>query len=336
MRTLVALIGSLLLIPDVVAHPASAIVVHPGGQIFFVYTGHGVMRVAADGTISNIHPSKGGHWMALDPEGIFSRSSPKYFERITADGIKPAIIFADGGAPIAVNSDGNLYYGSFASRDDPVAPGGLTVTRMSPDGKLTDFAPSLGRTLADFKQGVTGLASGPDGTLYVAASSAILKVKPDGAVAVVAHPITAADCDWDPPDHDQSNHLPCLRGLAVAADGTIYAAATSCRRVLKITPDAKVSVMLKSEAPWSPTAVALQRGGVLYVLEYTNANGGPGESGGWLPRVRKVDAAGKLTTLVDLSRDKADAGKDRGATTAPPAPAQSGTAAHQARLAPAS
>src|SRR5258708_34419006 len=108
MRTLFAWIGSLVLVPGTIAHPASAIVVHPQGQFFFACAGHGVMKLDAEGQLSNIHPGNGGHWMALDPEGAFSRTRPKYFERITADGVKPALIFADGGAPIAVHSDGNL------------------------------------------------------------------------------------------------------------------------------------------------------------------------------------------------------------------------------------
>lgn len=57
----------------------------------------------------------------------------------------------------------------------------------------------------------------------------------------------------------------------------MYVAATSCHRVLKITPDGQVTSILKSERPWSPTGVAVS-GEDIYVLEYTNANG-PAEAG---------------------------------------------------------
>jgi hypothetical protein len=73
--------------------------------------------------------------------------------------------------------------------------------------------------------------------------------------------------------------------LTVATDGTVYAAGTSCHRVLKITADRQVGTALKAERPWSPTGVALHRDD-LYALEYTGANGGRDE--GWLPRVRKL------------------------------------------------
>jgi hypothetical protein len=67
----------------------------------------------------------------------------------------------------------------------------------------------------------------------------------------------------------------------------------------KIAPDGKVESVLRAERPWSPTGVAV-RDGAVYVLEYTNANGGPGE--GWLPRVRRLGRDGRVTTLATISR----------------------------------
>jgi len=282
------------------AHPASGIVVDDKGEIFFVYSGHGVMKIERDGKITCIHPSKGGHWMCLDEDGSFADVQPKYFERVTPAGVKPAIIFADGGAPIAVCRDGNLYYGS-GTETQELSPGGLSVTRMTPEGKLTAFTPGLKKRLAEFDDGVAGLADGPDGSLYVACWSGVLKVNMDGAVTTLVHPIVVSDCDRDPPDHGASNHKPCLRGLAVDPHGTVYAAATSCHRVVKITPDGQVTTILKAERPWSPTGVAWHDR-QLYVLEYTNANGGPNEDGGWRPRVRKVGRDGKVTTLATMTR----------------------------------
>ena len=52
----------------------------------------------------------------------------------------------------------------------------------------------------------------------------------------------------------------------------MYAAATGCRRVVKINAGGKVETVLKAERPWSPTGVALH-GDAIYVLEYPNANG---------------------------------------------------------------
>jgi hypothetical protein len=142
----------------------------------------------------------------------------------------------------------------------------------------------------------------------VASPSGIFKVAMNGSVTTIVHPVIVPGCDDDPPDQDASRHTPFLRGIAVDANGTVFAPACCCHRVLKITPDGRVSVLLKSERPWSPTAVALH-GNDLFVLEYTNATGGPNEGEGWLPRVRKLDRNGKVTTLVTVA--PADAAQQR-------------------------
>ena len=294
----VILLASMCLAGVANAHPASAIAVDDKGTVYFVYTGKGVMKIGADGKASNIFESKGGHWMCLDREGAFANVQPKYFRRVTPDGVKPAVIFADGGAPLVVNKDGNLYYGSWSSKDDPYAPAAATVSRLKVDGTREHFAPTLEKTLADIGEGVTGLATDRAGMIYVATWSAILKVTTAGAVSFFAKDLRVADCDWDPPDHDKSNHKPAFRGISVGEDGAVYAAATGCRRVVKIVASGQVSVVMKSEAPWTPTDVALHEGEV-YVLEYTNGNGGHDEV--WVPRVRKLGRDGKVTVLADLS-----------------------------------
>jgi len=281
------------------AHPASGIVVDAQGRIYFVYTNLGVMRIEPSGKLTNIHKEdKGGHWLALDTGGAFSKVTPKQFERITPDGAIPSLIFASGGAPLVVGPDGDLYYGSNGSQEDAFPPGALTVARLSPDGRQDLFAPSLKNKLAELNDGITGLASGPDGSIYVATWNGIVKLKSDGSIAKIVHPVEVEDCDSDPADHNPANaSSPLLRGLGVDSGGNVFVAATSCHRVLKITPDGQVTSILKSERPWSPTGIAVS-GEDIYVLEYTNANGPATE--GWHPRVRKLARDNTVTTLVTV------------------------------------
>ena len=82
----------------------------------------------------------------------------------------------------------------------------------------------------------------------------------------------------------------------------------ACGWVVRISPDGRVEPVLKAEQPWSPTGVAVQ-GSDVYVLEYTNANGGAGE--GWLPRVRKLARDGSVTTLVTISEKQQQAQPNR-------------------------
>jgi hypothetical protein len=279
------------------AHPSSGIVVDEQGQVFFQdIVGGSIWKIDAQGNLTKYYDKLGGHWMALDKHGSFARADLKLVKRITPPGAKPALLVADGGAPIVVNTDGFLYYGHTMLDGGKVAVG---LTRLSPDGKQSLFSPDLKKSLEKTDDGVFGLASGPNNSVYVSTWDSVLRVNHDGTVTTVVHPVVVEDCDKDPADHKSSNRLPYLRGLAVDARGTVYAAATSCHSVLKIEPAGKVESVLKSERPWSPTGVALHNGAA-YVLEYTNANGGPDE--GWRPRVRRLGPDGSVTTLATISR----------------------------------
>jgi hypothetical protein len=285
-------------IKPVGAHPGSGIVVDDTGQVFFTDTGHGVVRIAPDGKWDYIHRATDGHWLALDPDGAFSRSQPKYFQRITAESIRPALIFAGGGAPIVVGHDGNLYYASFP---DQMTPGGLNLVRETPSGQQSFFAPAIKEALARIDDGVTGLAVGPDGSIYAATWTSLFKIALDGTVTPIARNIIIPDCDEERAEHKPTNRLPYLRGLAVDPAGTTYAAATSCHCVAKITPQGQVIAFLKSERPWSPTGVALHDGAV-YILEYTNANL-PNDPNlpDWRPRIRKVARDGTVSIVLTLT-----------------------------------
>jgi sugar lactone lactonase YvrE len=281
------------------AHPASGIVVDAQGHVYFIYTDHGVMRIDPSGKLTNLHKEDhGGHWLALDAGGAFSQVRPKQFERVTPDGAIPSLIFASGGAPLVVGPDGNLYYGSNGSPEELFPPGAMTVVRLSAGGQQELFAPLLKQKLAELKDGITGLASGPDGSIYVATWNGIVVLKRNGSILKIVHPVVVNDCDSDPADHNPANaSSPLLRGLGIDSRGNAYVAATSCHRVVEITPDGQITSILKSERPWSPTGVAV-RGEEIYVLEYTNANGPSKE--GWYPRVRKRAMDGTWPTLVTV------------------------------------
>jgi len=283
------------------AHPASGIVVNAKGEVFFIHTGQGMCKIDAHGKLTYIHKDSGGHWLALDTEERFSTQFPQLFTKVAPEGVKPALLYASGGGPLVVNRDGNLYYGSGFPGGDDTAPGFHTVTRLSHDGKRTLFAPHLKTTLADLNEGVTGLAAGPDGSLYVACPSAILKVKTDGTATTLVHPVVVKDRDDDLAKDSRTRafHSPYLRGLDVTEEGTVYAAVTGCRCVVKITPEGKVETVLKAEAPWTPTGVAI-RGKDVFVLEYIHSD----NHQDWAPRVRKLGSDGKVAILANLAPDQ--------------------------------
>jgi sugar lactone lactonase YvrE len=274
------------------AHPGSGIVVDAQGNVFFQDSAaRTIWKIDAQGKVTAHYDKLGGHWMALDAQGKLARADLKLVEWLA-----PALIVADGGAPITVHGDGNLYYGLDVSRPGQVRVG---LTKIFPDGKQEPFAPDFAKRIEEL--GITGLASGPDGILYVACLTSVMKVKTDGTFTTLADLTVLKGCDQDAPTS-------FLRGLDVDAQGTVYAAATGCRGVVKITANGKVETVLKAEGPWSPTGVAVQ-GDDVYVLEYTNANGHVSED--WLPRVRKLGRDGKVTTLATISKEQQRAQPNR-------------------------
>jgi hypothetical protein len=278
------------------AHPSAGLVVTDKSEVYFVHSGVGVARIESDGKLTYVKRSKGGHWLCLDREGVFARAQPKFFERITPEGEKPAIIFADGGAPIAVGRDGRLYYASnWEEGGDKHPPGGLALSHQTVEGKLSVFAPGLAGALRRWDEGVSGLAAGPAGSLYVASPSRIWNVNAKGGVGYFEGEVK--DCDEDLPPNWKA---PGFRGLCATPQGKVYAAATGCRAVIAFTNNAFETV-LKSERPWSPTDVAWH-GGNVFVLEWTNPNGGVAD--GWRPRVRRLRLRdGVVTTLAEVKEN---------------------------------
>lgn len=277
------------------AHPSAGLVVDADGNVFFSDLSRGLLMVDARGAVTDVS-KEGGHWLALDANGTFANVAfessphwPRWFKRRTAAGARPAII-GDGGAPLVVAPDGNLYY---VCNNEHMVPGGLQIARLTPEGKESLVSPDL-RRIADEKGGIKGLAVGPDGSLFVSYPKAVLKIARDGVFTTVLDPVVLADCEKHPPAIQDA---PALRGLAVDAHGVVYVAATGCRRVIAIAPNGKVATILRSESPWAPSGVAMH-GEDIYVLEHINANSEAHED--WPPRVRRIERDGSVTTLVTL------------------------------------
>ena len=291
----VALLAAFVLSPCAgFAHPPSGIVVDQQGRVYFLY--HGLVRIESSGQLSTIDENTGGHWMALVTNGAVPAGNLGPYKKVLADG--NTLLYGDG-APLAMDEDGSLFYGSNGARAELFPAGALAVAKLSANGQRSLFSPALKDKLAEFGDGVTALTVSPDGFVYVATWKGFAKLKPDGSIAKMVYPLTVDDCDRDPADHNPANAAsPFFRGIAVDAAGNVYLAATSCHRVLKVGADGKVSTLLKSERPWTPTGITL-RGQDVYVLEYTNANGPRTE--GWYPRVRRIAKDGVVQTVVTVN-----------------------------------
>ena len=275
------------------AHPGSGIVVNKKGEIFFADLSRGLLKIDAHGKVTTIG-QEGGHWLALDETGGFSRVNfekskhwPRWFKRRTLVNVRPALI-TDGGSPLVVGLDGNIYY---VCDDERMIPGGLQIGQLSPDGKEKLLNPNL-RRLSKELGGIKGLALGPDGSLYFTYPKAVLTITMEGKITTLVNPVVVKDCNLSV----SSNEAPFLQGLAVDSHGVTYVAASGCGCVIKITPDGKVATALKAEKPWAPSGVAVH-GEDIYVLEHIDPISETHQS--WPPRIRKLGRTGKVTTVME-------------------------------------
>ena len=300
-RSLVFLLAAVSSLNVVSAHPGSGIVVDSQGNVFVSDINRGLLKFTPDGKVEVVL-KEAGHWLALDSDRKFAAMDfqksdhwPRWFKHRNPPGSELKLI-SDGGSPLVIHRDGNLYY---VCNDEQMIPGGLQVARLSPDGKLALVAPTL-RARAKELGGLKGLATAPDDSLYATTPGAVLKVNLDSTFKIVKQSIVAPDCDRylvenPPAEYEalQTGGAPFLNGITVSSSSDIYLAATGCRCVLKLDQQGRVSTVLKAESPWSPTGVALH-GEDLYIAEWTNAHS---EQHDYRPRVRKVGRDGKVTTV---------------------------------------
>jgi sugar lactone lactonase YvrE len=274
------------------AHPGSGIVIDKYGQVYFTDTGRGIWKIDNQGKLTSI-PASLFHWMTIDEGGYFAESPKRFgewFERVTPQSSKPVLIMSSD-FPLTINRDGNIYYAD-------TRPSSAGIVRRTPAGTETVLAHG------EMFKGITGITPGPDGSLYFtdasnADANAIRKITMDGKVTTIASGFLGKSNTNVPPPETDAGYC---RGLAVDSLGNVYVAATGSRRVLKITPQGKVSTILEATSPWSPTGVAVFHSEV-YVLEWREPAASESEVRiKWMPRVRKVGRDEKITTLAIVTR----------------------------------
>ena len=167
-------------------------------------------------------------------------------------------------------------------------------------GGAYGFADGTG-TGAQFAQPYT-VAVDADGNVYVADTDnhKIRKITPEGAVTTLAG---STQGDADGTGAEAQFNYPY--GVAVDADGNVYVADTHNHKLKKITPEGVVTTLAGSTGGHADgtgdeaqfyylTGVAVAENGTIYVADKDNH------------KVRKVTAAGEVTTLAGSSSGYAD------------------------------
>jgi hypothetical protein len=288
---LIVLVTASVAITAAFAHPGSGIVVDRRGQVYFIDTGQGIWRIDAQGRLAQ-REGPAFHWLAIDVDGRFAKtrlpSSPE--AEMKAVGADPTLILSSD-YPVTLGRDGALYYPERGS------DGRLRIFRVMPSGARTVFATLPAATESGPLQWLNGIAAGPDGSIFYTENRAVRRITPQGTLSTVVSNVTVPDCvrspGWEAPLG------PYLRGLAVAADGTVFVTATGCGAVLKVEARGKTRAVLRAAPPWSPTAVAVS-GKDVYVLEYLHTASDHRRE--WLPRVKKVSPSGATVLVATVER----------------------------------
>ena len=206
---------------------------------------------------------------------------------ITAAGSNPTILISTD-FPLVIGQDGNLYYPS-------VRESSVRILRRTAEGRTSTLA-TLPRSVTGAALGwINGIAAGPDGSIYYTEGTAVRRITAQGAVSTIG--TVTALADRTPITGSESR--PYLRGLKVDGNGVVYVADAADSRVLKITPQGRVTTVLQLESPWAPTDVAVF-GDIIYVLEYSHTGGD--DRVAWMPRVRKIAADGRSTIIMTVDR----------------------------------
>jgi len=271
------------------SHPGSGIVIDRRGNVYFVDTGQGVLKIGPGGRLTP-HPGPAYHWMTIDASDRFARARlPSFsFGEIVQAGVNPTLILGSD-FPVAVGHDGNLYYPLLSAEKR------LQIIKLTPTGQSTVLI-TLPPSTDDSRplRWVNGMAAGAYNAIYFTESDAIRKVAQNGTVSTVAT-IRPVECSRIPGIDEEPK--PYLRGLDVDAQGAVYVAASGCGSLLKVLPNGRVDTLLRTQSPWSPTGVAVSGAGV-YVLEYLHTASENRRE--WLPRVRKLSPNGKVVTIASI------------------------------------
>lgn len=319
LRLSAVLFLSVLVAPLAWGHPGPGIVVNAKGEVYFVDPSRSrIMKVDAAGKMTVFVESKetknlfGAHHLVMDKKGnLYSVSDEgDSVWKITPDG-KTTAIYTPGpgqeklyvganGFPFTVDADGNLYF-------VPGAPPNSMILKLSPDGKVTNFAGGI-RGFADgkgdraqFRNLYTAcFAWGPKGELYLTDDgNSVRKIAADGTVTTIAGGAEGGYADGA----GKAAKFGSAHGVTCDAEGNLFVAEVENRRIRKITPDGKVTTLAglgkigtdDGPAPKAtfqmPVGVAVSKDGTVYVLEYGFAGSDP-------VRVRKISPEGNVTTVA--------------------------------------
>ncbi len=288
----------------------------PAGAVIATVAGVGVAGFDGDGnqalnallhTPTHVVPASDGSYYIADTGNHRIRRVAPDGRISTVVGTGVAGFSGDGGSAtqaqlalptgIALAPDGSLYIADTNNqRIRRVAPDGRisTVAGTGIHGYSGDGGPA---TQAEISS-PSYLALGPDGSLYIATSSRVRRIMPDGYIYTVAGTgVGGFSGDGGSATLAELGHL---GGLALGPDGSLYIAGTQNHRVRRVAPSGIITTVVGNGRQGfdgdgglainaqldNPHGLTLGSDGSLYVADYHNH------------RVRRIGPDGIITTVA--------------------------------------
>jgi glucose/arabinose dehydrogenase len=257
------------------------------------------VTMGPDGSLYVAEEKSGNRIRKIDPNGVITTVAGTGEAGYAGDGGPATAARLNSPRDVALGRDGSLYIADrYNNRIRRVDPAGI-ITTVAGNGEKR-FAGDGGPATAASLAAPDSVTVGPDGSLYIADTSnaRIRKVDPAGIIATIAGNGKQAYGGDGGPAIEASMFNPC--GVKLGADGSIYIAEGSSKRIRKVDPAGIITTFAgKTEGGYcgdggpataaclgEPKDIALATDGSVYI-----ADSGSG-------RVRKVDPAGIITTVA--------------------------------------
>lgn len=314
------------------------IALDPAGNLY-IGDGDTIRKVTPDGIISTIAQLKSLYLLARDSTGFYLAGSVGQLFKMGPNGAITLVagsgtqrFFGDGGPAInaqlgwpdgvVVGPDGSVYISdSTNNRIRKVVPDGIitTVAGTASYGFSGDGGPATSAQLHYPR----GLALDAVGALYVAdvSNSRIRKINPDGTIRTVAGNGKPGFSGDGGPATEAQLYYP--QGVAIdSTTGNLYIADSANYRIRMVTPQGTISTVVGNGQNGfsgdggsavnsrlsSPSAVAVDAGGSLYIVDSTVCYPAPCATPADTPylsnqRIRKVDIRGVISTIAGNGED---------------------------------
>jgi sugar lactone lactonase YvrE len=268
--------------------------VDEAGNLYVADIGNSTVRkVTPDGTVSTVAGTVG---VFLARDGLGRAAS---FANLTG-------IAVDKGGSLYVTDAGGCYRKMDCTNGGVSNPAAL-VRKITASGTVTSLAggrtgDSFGAPALHYGSGLSaelswpsGLVVDPAGSLYVAncGTTALFKVTQDGVVSKLVDDVCQVLDDWS------TTSSPQPKGMVRDAQGNVYLAESANSRIVKISPDGKVTWIGKgapyhgtvdgaaAEAQFNrPEGIAIDSKGNLYVADTRS------------DAIRKIAADGTVSTFA--------------------------------------